>query len=65
MLWAADAVAFKAGNERMAQRQVCQGLAVIQQFFDKVRSAPGIVRPDVVTWYTQSEAWGLDPFFRP
>jgi hypothetical protein len=45
----ADAVAFKAGNERMAERQFGEGLTVIQQFLDKACGAPGIVRPDVVS----------------
>jgi len=45
----ADAVAFKAGNERMAERQFGECLTVIQQFLDKACGAPGIVRPDVVS----------------
>ena len=45
----ADAVTFKAGNERMAERQFCEGLTVIQQFLDKACGAPRIVRPDVVS----------------
>jgi hypothetical protein len=45
----ADAVAFKAWNERVAERQLTKGLAVIQQFMDKACGAPGIVRPDVVS----------------
>jgi hypothetical protein len=45
----ADAVAFKAGNERMAERQFGEGLTVIQQFLDKACGAPGIMRPDVVS----------------
>jgi hypothetical protein len=45
----ADAVMFKARNERMAERQVCEGLTVIQQFLDKACGASGIVRPDVIS----------------
>jgi hypothetical protein len=45
----ADAVGFKAGNERMAERQFGEGLTVIQQFLDEACGAPRIVWPDVVS----------------